>query len=111
MAITYEDFDKIELRFGTVIKADINEKAKKPTYKILVDFGEVIGIKQPSAQVTHHYTPLSLIGKSVIGCLNLGPRNIAGFISEFLLLGFSDVFGNIILATTDQAVPNGQKLY
>lgn len=93
MTITYEDFDKVELSLGRVIKAEINEKAKKPAYKIWVDFGETIGIKQTSAQITYHNTPESLIGKSVIGCLNLGPRNIAGFISEFLLLEFNDAGG------------------
>jgi tRNA-binding protein len=111
MTITYEDFEKVDLRCGTVVKAEINIKAKKPAYKIWVDFGETIGVKQTSAQVTHHYPPESLIGKSVIGCVNLGSRNIAGFMSEFLLVGFSDESGNIILATTDQIVPNGQKLH
>ncbi|AIK96979.1 tRNA-binding protein [Candidatus Odyssella acanthamoebae] len=111
MTITYDDFDKVDLRAGTIVKAEINVKAKKSAYKIWVDFVETIGIKQTSAQVTYHYTPESLIGKSVIGCLNLGARNIAGFMSEFLLVGFSDPRGNIILATTDQTVPNGQKLH
>lgn len=109
--ITYDDFEKIDLRSGTITKAELNEKAKKPAYKIWVNFGEAIGIKQTSAQVTHHYTPENLIGKSVLGCLNLGTRNIAGFVSEFLLVGFSDPNGHIILATTDTTVPNGQKLH
>ncbi len=109
--ITYDDFEKVDLRSGTITKAELNEKAKKPAYKIWVNFGEAIGIKQTSAQVTHHYTPETLIGKSVLGCLNLGTRNIAGFVSEFLLVGFSDSNGHIILATTDTTVPNGQKLH
>ncbi|MBX3486602.1 MAG: tRNA-binding protein [Candidatus Paracaedibacteraceae bacterium] len=109
--ITYDDFEKVDLRSGTVIKAEPNLKAKKPAYKIWVDFGDQIGIKQTSAQVTHHYTPEMLIGKSVLGCLNLGTRNIAGFTSEFLLVGFSDNDGHIILATTDSSVPNGNKLH
>lgn len=111
MTISYEDFTKIDLRAGTVVRAEINDKAKKPAYKIWVDFGADVGIKQTSAQVTHHYTVESLVGKTVMGCLNLGARNIAGFISEFLLLGFSDDQGAVILATTDKKVPNGEKLH
>lgn len=109
--ITYDDFEKVDLRSGTIIKAELNEKAKKPAYKIWVDFGETIGIKQTSAQVTHHYTSDDLIGKSVMGCLNLGTRNIAGFVSEFLLVGFSDSQGHIVLATSDSPIANGQKLH
>lgn len=109
--ITYDEFEKVDLRSGTIIKAEINQKARKPAYKIWVDFGEFIGIKQTSAQVTYHYTLENLVGKSVLGCVNLGTRNIAGFVSEFLLVGFSDPDGHIILATTDTIVPNGQKLH
>src|SRR6185369_11439486 len=88
--ISYDDFEKVELRSGTVIKAEPFERAKKPAYKVWVDFGAEIGVKQTSAQVTVHYTPESLIGRSVIGCVNLGTKNIAGFSSEFLLVGFPD---------------------
>ena len=109
--ITYDDFEKVDLRSGKILKAELNEKAKKPAYKIWVDFGETIGIKQTSAQVTHHYTSDDLIGKSVMGCLNLGTRNIAGFVSEFLLVGFSDPQGHIVLATSDSPIANGQKLH
>ncbi len=111
MIIAYEDFEKVELRSGRIVKAEINAKAKKPAYKIWVDFGEAIGVKQTSAQITHHYSPESLIDKLVIGCINLGSRNIAGFISEFLLVGFSDAAGDIVLATIDKSIPNGQKLH
>ena len=91
--IPYEDFEKVELRSGTVIKAEEFLRAKKPAYKVWVDFGPEIGIRQTSAQVTARYTPESLIGRSVVGCVNLGARNIAGFISEFLLVGFADEIG------------------
>jgi tRNA-binding protein len=111
MTITYEDFEKVDLRCGTVVKAEKFERARNPSYKVWVDFGSEIGIKQTSAQVTIHYTPESLMGRSVMGCINLGPRNIAGFISEFLLVGFSDASGAICLATTDPIAPNGQKLH
>jgi len=109
--ISYDDFEKVDLRCSTIIKAEHFPKAKKPAYKVWVDFGDEIGIKQTSAQVTVHYTPESLIGKKVIGCVNLGEKNIAGFISQFLLVGFSDDNGAICLATTDQNVSNGKNYF
>ncbi|KTD57891.1 tRNA-binding protein [Legionella shakespearei] len=111
MTITYDDFEKVELRSGTVVKVEEFPRAKKPAYKVWVDFGNDIGVLQTSAQVTVHYTPESLVGRSVIGCVNLGERNIAGFMSQFLLVGFSDAEGAICLITTDPKVPNGQKLH
>ena len=109
--ITYEDFEKVELRSGTVTKAELFPRAKKPAYKVWVDFGAEIGIKQTSAQVTVHYTLESLIGKQVIGCVNLGSKNIGGFTSEFLLVGFPDENGAICLAAIAGTVPNGGKLF
>ncbi|MDP3269537.1 MAG: tRNA-binding protein [Legionella sp.] len=111
MMVSYDDFEKIELRSGTIVKAEEFSRAKKPSYKVWVDFGEEIGILQTSAQITVHYTPENLIGRSVVGCVNLGERNIAGFISQFLLVGFSDENGAICLITTVPNVPNGQKLH
>ncbi len=110
MIISYEAFEHVDIRSGTIIKAELFDRAKKPAYKVWVDFGSELGIKQTSAQVTVHYTPESLIGKSVLGCVNLGTKNIAGFISEFLLLGFADDNGAICLATTLPTPPNGKKL-
>lgn len=109
--ITYDEFEKVDFRSGTVVKAEIFARAKKPAYKVWVDFGDEIGVKQTSAQITVHYTPESLIGKQVVGCVNLGEKNIAGFTSEFLLVGFPDADQAICLATVDRAVPNGKKLY
>jgi tRNA-binding protein len=109
--ITYEEFCRVELRVGVVIKAEPFPRAKKPAYKVWVDFGLEIGIKQTSAQITHHYTPADLLGRQVIGCVNLSPRNIAGFQSEFLLTGFTDEQGFVCLATVDHKVPKGQKLH
>lgn len=109
--ITYDDFARVDLRSGIVVKAETFPRAKKPAYKVWVDFGDGIGVKQTSAQITHHYTPEGLIGRIVVGCVNLEPRNIAGFISEFLLVGFSDDQGAICLITADPAVPKGQKLH
>lgn len=109
--ITYEDFAKVELRSGTIKQVELFPKAHKPAYKIWVDFGPEIGTKQTSAQVTVNYTHSSLIGMRVMGCVNLGTKNIGGFISEFLLLGFEDDTNAILLATIDSSVPNGKKLH
>lgn len=111
MIISYDEFDKVDFRSGTVIKVEPFPRAKKPAYKVWVDFGSEIGIKQTSAQVTVHYTPASLIGRKVVGCINLGEKNIAGFTSEFLLVGFPDDNGAICLITVDPIVPNGKKLF
>ncbi|NRB11497.1 MAG: tRNA-binding protein [Rickettsiaceae bacterium] len=108
--ITYEDFEKVNLRSGTVVKVEEFPRAKKPAFKVWVDFGKDIGVLQTSAQITAHYNVDSLVGKSVIGCVNLGEKNIAGFLSQFLLVGFADESSNICLATVDFAVPNGKKL-
>jgi len=109
--ISYDDFSKVDFRSGVVIKAEEFPKAKKPAYKIWVDFGEEIGVKQTSAQVTKHYTPDNLVGRLVVGCVNLGSRNIAGFMSEFLLVGFPDDKGDVCLITADPAVPRGKRLF
>lgn len=109
--IDIETFHSVDLRAGTVVRAEAFPKAKKPAIKIWVDFGPDLGVKQTSAQVTVNYTPETLIGRRVMGCVNLGPRNIAGFISEFLLTGFPDETGAIILAAAENAVPNGAKLF
>ena len=92
------------------MRAEEFARARKPAYKIWVDFGTEIGILQTSAQVTAHYTPESLVGRLVAGCINLGEKNIAGFLSQFLLVGFTDDHGNICLITIDPKVPNGKKL-
>lgn len=111
MLATYDDFEKIELRSGTVVRVEDFPRARKPAYKVWVDFGKEIGILQTSAQVTVHYTPETLVGRSVVGCVNLGEKNIAGFTSQFLLVGFSDENGAICLITTSPQVPDGQKLH
>jgi tRNA-binding protein len=109
--IDLEDFNKIELRIGTVIKAEVFDKAKKPAYKIWIDLGPEIGIKKSSAQVTVHYSPSELLGKQVLCVCNFKPRQIADFMSEVLVTGFSDSEGGIILATSDLAAPNGARLH
>ena len=111
MAITYEEFERVDLRCGTIIKAEKFLRATKPAYKIWADFGTEIGVLQTSAQITVHYTPETLLGKKIVGCVNLGEKNIAGFVSNFLLVGFSDNNGAICLASVDLEVPNGNKLH
>lgn len=111
MIISYQEFENVDLRSGTVVKVEPFPRAKKPAYKVWVDFGAEIGVKQTSAQVTVHYTSASLIGRQVVGCVNLGDKNIAGFTSEFLLVGFPDQDGAICLLTVDPNVPNGMKMF
>lgn len=107
--IGFEDFLNVDIRSGTVVKVEDFPKARKPAYKIWVDFGG-LGIRQTSAQVTHLYNQDTLIGKQVMGCVNLGTKNIGGFVSEFLLLGFGNEEGQIVLASPEQIVPNGKRL-
>lgn len=111
MTISYNDFAKVDIRAGTVIKAEPFSRAIKPSYKVWVDFGPEIGVLQTSAQVTVHYSPESIIGRQVLGAVNLGSRNIAGFESQFLMLGCADPAGAVCLATLDPKVENGKKLF
>ena len=108
--ISFTDFDQVNLRSGTIVKVENFDRARKPAYKVWVDFGGDIGIKQTSAQITTYYKMDELIGVQVMGCVNLPPKNIAGFMSEFLLTGFEDDNGAICLATIKTKVPNGRKL-
>lgn len=109
--VLYETFASVDLRSGTIVKAEEFPKARKPAYKVWVDFGPELGVLPTSAQITVHYTPQSLVGMRVMGCINLGEKNIAGFVTQFLLVGFSDENGDILLASVDPRTPNGQKLH
>lgn len=109
--ISYEDFSAVELRVGTVVRAEPFPEARKPAIKVWVDFGQEIGVKQTSAQITVHYSPETLVGKQVVGCVNLGSKKIAGFTSEFLCTGFEDAGGGVVLISPDKPVPNGAKLF
>ena len=110
MTITYEEFEKVDLCSGTITKVEEFPRARKPAYKVWADFGPEIGVLQTSAQVTKHYTMEELVGRSIVGCVNLEEKNIAGFLSQFLLVGFADEEGAICLVTVDPKVPNGKKL-
>jgi tRNA-binding protein len=109
--IDLEDFTRIELRVGTVVQVEVFDKALKPAYKIWVDLGADLGVKKSSAQVTHFYQPSDLLGKQIICVCNFKPRQIADFMSEVLVTGFSSEEGGIVLATTERRVPNGAKLH
>lgn len=111
MTLSYDDFAKINILSGTIIKAETFERARKPAYKVWADFGPEVGVLQTSAQVTVNYTPDSLIGRQILGVTNLGSKNIAGFESQFLLVGCEDHQGAICLATLDPQVGNGKKLF
>lgn len=108
--ISWDDFVKVELRAGTVVRAEEFPEARKPAYKIWVDFGE-LGIKQTSAQVTTFYRAEELLGRRVLGVVNLPPKRIAGFESQFLLTGFAAAGGGVVLAQPEREVPNGSKLH
>ena len=105
--ITYEIFDKVDIRLGTVLSVKKNEKAKKPSLVIEVDFGKDIGIKQSSAQITHYYTAENLVGKQVIGVCNFPEKNIAGVKSQVLILGSIDKEGKVTLLHPSQPAENG----
>lgn len=109
--ITYEQFSQVELLAGTVVQVELFPKARNPSYKVWVDFGPTIGILQTSAQITVHYTPEALLHTQVLGCVNLGEKNIAGFRSQFLLVGCSDAQGAISLVRPELPVLNGSKLH
>jgi len=105
--ITYEDFDKIDIRLGTVISVKKNEKARKPSLVVEVDFGKEIGIKQSSAQITHYYNEDNLKGKQVIAVCNFAEKNIAGIVSQVLILGAIDKEGKVVLVHPSQKEEDG----
>jgi|TARA_B100000780_G_scaffold118204_1_gene82937 tRNA-binding protein len=105
--ITYDDFNKIDIRVGTVISVKKNEKARKPSLVIEVDFGREIGIKKSSAQITHYYNVENLKGKQVVGVCNFPEKNIAGIVSQVLILGSIDKEGRVILLHPSQESENG----
>lgn len=107
--ITWRDFEKVELRVGTVLEVEAFPKAQKPAYKLRLDFGE-FGTRWSSAQITKHYTKEELIGRQVVCVINFPEKQIANFKSQCLVTGFADVNGDIVLTSVERTVPNGSKL-
>lgn len=108
--ITYDDFDKVDIRTGTIIEVLPFPEARKPAWKLKIDFGPDIGVKTSSAQITVHYQPDELVGRQVLAVVNFPPRQIGPVRSEVLTLGFEDEAGAIVLAAVERPVPNGRKL-
>ena len=108
--ITYQDFEHVDIRSGTIMGVEIFPEAKKPAYKLTIDFGPV-GIKRSSAQITKHYTKDELVGRQVIGVVNFSPKQIGPFISEVLTLGVPDANGDVVLLSPTINVPNGVKMF
>lgn len=109
--ITYDDFAKVDIRVGTVRAAQPLEGARKPAFRLEIDFGPEIGVKKSSAQLTVHYTAASLVGRQVAAVVNFPPRQIGKFMSEVLTLGFPDGDGAVVLIVPDKRVPDGGKLF
>jgi tRNA-binding protein len=109
--INFDDFLKIDIRVGTVVEAMPFPEARKPAYKLKIDFGEEIGIKRSSAQITVHYRLEELIGRQVAGVVNFPPRQIGPYMSEVLTLGFADENGDIVLLGPERKVPNGSRMF
>ena len=108
--ISWADFEKVELRVGTIVTVEPFPEARKPAYKLTVDFGPEIGHKRSSAQITAHYTADELKGRQVVGVVNFPPKRIGPFMSECLITGFYREDGSVVLAVPDEPVPNGAKL-
>ena len=110
-SIAYADFLKVDIRVGTVVSAEHFPQARKPAYKLVIDFGPAVGRKKSSAQITRHYRADALVGRQVAAVINFAPRQIGPFLSEVLILGFPDSEGEVVLVTPSHSVPDGGRLF
>jgi tRNA-binding protein len=110
-AIGLDDFLKVDIRAGTILEVQPFPEARKPSYKLKIDFGPAIGIKKSAAQITVHYKPEALVGRQIAAVVNFPPRQIGKFLSEVLILGFPDESGAVVLVAPDRKVPNGARLF
>ncbi|HEY4469841.1 MAG TPA: tRNA-binding protein [Stellaceae bacterium] len=111
MTISYDDFARVDIRIGTIVAAEPYPEARRPAYKLSIDFGPEIGVKRSAAQLTTHYSCDALIGRQIAAVVNTAPKQIGKFISEVLVLGFPDEAGAVVLIGPDQPVPNGGRLF
>ncbi len=111
MTIAYEDFERVDIRVGTIVDVQPFPEARRPAFKLVVDFGSEIGTRKSSAQLTMHYDPAALIGRQVAAVVNFAPKQIGKFMSEVLVLGFPDEAGAVILIGPERKVPDGGKLF
>jgi tRNA-binding protein len=111
LTIAFDDFLKVDVRVGTIVAAEPFPEARKPAYKLTIDFGETLGTKRSSAQITEHYTCEELIGRQVAAVVNFPPRQIGKFMSQVLTLGFPDTDGKVVLVSPSVTVPNGGRLF
>ena len=109
--ISFDDFLKIDIRVGTILTAEPFPQARKPAYKLTIDFGPDLGVKKSSAQITQHYTPETLVGRQVAAVVNFTPRQIGPFMSQVLTLGFPDAAGEVVLISPRHKIPDGGKLF
>jgi tRNA-binding protein len=111
VTITFDDFQRVDIRVGRIVSAELFPQARKPAYKLVIDFGGETGTRRSSAQLTKHYTPETLVGRQVLAVVNFPPRQIGPFLSEVLTLGIPDANGDVVLVTPEREVPLGGRMF